>query len=59
MTEKLKEIIKTAPRAKEGSSYTSFLLIPTSNAYDGFWGKNGFNNIIVLGQKQLRKIIDG
>lgn len=49
MTEKLKNIIETAERANEPCSFSEFLIIPTNEAYNGFWGENGFDNMIVLG----------
>lgn len=47
MTEKLKDIIKNA-KAKDKGEFQEFLIIPTDEIYDGFWGKNGFNEMIVL-----------
>lgn len=48
MKKALKELIETAKRRDVGE-YISFLVIPTNKAYNGFWGRNGYNDIIVLG----------
>lgn len=47
MTEKLKEIIKNAKHIEEGT-FKEFLIIPTGEKYDGFWGENGFDEMIIL-----------
>lgn len=52
MKAKLKELIDNAMPFQEGE-YNDFLIIPSGKAYDGFWGKNGYDNIIVLGKKKL------
>ena len=49
MTEKLKELIKTAPTIQKG--IFQFFLIISNGIYDGIWGENGYNNIIILAQK--------
>lgn len=48
MKKALKELIENAPR-RDCGEYISFLVIPTNKAYNGFWGRNGYNDIIVLG----------
>lgn len=48
MTDKLKEIINNAEHAKEGTFYNEFLIIPTGQKYDGFWGVNGFDKMLIL-----------
>lgn len=48
MTEKLKEIIDNAEHAKEGTFYKEFLIIPTGQKYDGFWGVNGYDKMLIL-----------
>lgn len=47
MRKKLKELIENAEFCVEGV-FNEFLIIPTHKKYNGFWGKNGFENIIVL-----------
>lgn len=47
MTRKLKGILENA-KAKTKGEFSEFLIIPSKEAYDGFWGKNGYNKIIVL-----------
>ena len=49
MKAKLKELLEKAEQKSQGK-YNEFLLIPTNKEYNGFWGKNGFNNLIVLGR---------
>lgn len=50
MTDALKTLIEEAPIKRSGK-FRRFLIIPTGEQYDGFWGKNGYNNIILLGQE--------
>lgn len=47
MTEKLKRLVATAKRKASGC-YSDFLIISMGEAYSGFWGANGFNNMLVL-----------
>lgn len=47
MTDKLKEIIENAPVKTRGAFRCLFFL--TNGEYDGFWGKNGYDNISVFG----------
>lgn len=47
MTEKLKEIIDNAEFKDEGI-FNQFLIIPTGKEYDLFWGKNGFEQMLIL-----------
>ena len=49
MTDKLKELIATAPTIQNGV-FQCFLIV-SNGVYDGFWGKNGYNNIIILAQR--------
>lgn len=53
MKAKLKELIDKAEPFAEGD-YDMFLLIPSGRMYDGFWGKNGYDSIIILGK--LREV---
>lgn len=47
MTQKLAEIIKNAERKRCGV-FNEFLIVPTGEKYDGFWGVNGFDKILLL-----------
>ena len=49
MTKKLKELIANVPTIQNGV-FQCFLIV-SNGVYDGFWGKNGYNNIIILAQK--------
>ena len=51
MTEKLKEIIEKA-EVKESGIFNEFLIVPTGEKYDGFWGVNGFDKMILLAKKR-------
>lgn len=51
MTEEIKKLIETAP-VKRSGVFQSFLMIPSGEKYDGFWGENGYNNIILLGMSE-------
>lgn len=50
MTNKLKAIIAKAKPGDYGL-YDEFLVIPTNKPYNGFFGPNGYNNLIILGRK--------
>ena len=60
MKDKLKELIKKAPVKRKGT-FKNFMIV-SNCAYNGFWGENGFNSIILLGfdveTKQYVKITD-
>lgn len=47
MKKALKELLKNAP-VKLIGDFTQFILIPNGK-YNGFWGVNGYDNIILLG----------
>ena len=47
MTDKLKELIEKAPVKRKGT-FKNFMIV-SNGAYDGIWGENGFNSIILLG----------
>lgn len=47
MTDKLKQIIDKAEFKYEGI-FNEFLIIPTGKEYDLFWGKNGFDQMLIL-----------
>lgn len=53
MTDKLKEIIENAPVKKAGT-FVALMFIPNGE-YNGFWGHNGYNNILILGREYNRK----
>jgi len=48
LKEELKELIKNAP-VKRSGTFSGFFIVPSGEEYDGFFGKNGYNNIILLG----------
>ena len=53
MKKALKELIENSPDKHLGV-FTSFIFIP-DGLYKGFWGENGYDNMIVLGfEKQLK-----
>lgn len=47
MTEKLENIIEKAEH-KDHGIFDEFLIIPTGEKYDGFWGVNGYDKMILL-----------
>jgi len=47
MTDKLKELIEKAPVKRKGT-FKNFMIV-SNGAYDGIWGENGYNSIILLG----------
>ena len=47
MKKALKELLENAEEKRVGHFHN--LLIVSNGVYDGFWGKNGYNNIILLG----------
>ena len=49
MTKKEKEMIAKAVPHKS-DKFCVFYVINSGKRYDGFWGENGYNNIIVLGE---------
>lgn len=49
MKKKLKELIENAPSIQNGI-FDCFLIVP-NGIYNGFFGKNGYNNIILLVKK--------
>ena len=53
MKKALKELIENAPVKLKGDFY--MFLIVSNGVYDGFWGKNGYNNIIILAKEQNDK----
>jgi len=48
MKKALKELIENASLKRDGK-FRAFLTIP-NGIYDGFWGKNGYDNILFLGR---------
>lgn len=46
MTEELKKLIEEAPHIHSGK-FASFMIVPNGQ-YDGFWGVNGYDNILIL-----------
>lgn len=51
MTERLKEIIENAVY-KDSGIFNEFLIVPTGAKYDGFWGENGFNKMVLLARQR-------
>lgn len=54
MTDAFKELVKNAPVRQKG--YFDRFMFASNGIYDGFWGKNGFDNIILLGQAADDKV---
>ena len=54
MTEKLKEIINNAI-PKSSGTFNEFLIVTTGAKYDGFWGENGFDKMVLLAKKRGEK----
>ena len=50
MTDKLKELIDNAPFRPVGT-FDKLMFVSTGK-YDGFWGVNGYDNILILGWKR-------
>ena len=46
MTNELTKLIKEAPRIQSGK-FSTFMIVP-NGVYDGFWGVNGYDNILIL-----------
>lgn len=49
MNKKQKELIEFALPYEFGKPLKSIYIIPTGRQYNGFWGKNGYNDIKVVG----------
>lgn len=49
MKKKLKELIEKAEPYNQ-QPLNDLLIIPSNKKYDGFWDKNGYNQIILLGR---------
>ena len=47
MKKALKELIAEAPMKEKGTFQQ--LMFVSNGVYDGFWGKNGYDNIMILG----------
>lgn len=48
MTDELKKLIKEAPHIHSGK-FSAFMVV-ANGQYDGFWGVNGYDNILILAQ---------
>ncbi len=48
MKKELKQLIESAEQYN-AQLLDELLIIPSGKAYNGFWGKNGYNKIILLG----------
>ena len=47
MTEELKKLIDTAETMTSGE-FSSLMVVPNGK-YEGFWGENGYDNMLILG----------
>lgn len=47
MKKALKDLIEQSPWKRKGVFRN--LMLVSNGVYDGFWGKNGYNNILILG----------
>ena len=47
MTEELEKLIQKA-ECKDHGTFNQFLIVPTGEIYDGFWGVNGYDKMILL-----------
>lgn len=47
MTEELEKLIQKA-ECKDHGTFNQFLIVPTGEIYDGFWGINGYDKMILL-----------
>ena len=54
MTDSLKEIIESA-KPYDGQELYKLYLIDSKEEYNGFYGPNGYNNIIVIGVSRKKK----
>ena len=50
MTDKLKELIEKATYKPVGD-FASLMFV-SNGEYDGFWGKNGYDNLLILGYEK-------
>jgi len=53
MKKALKELIENAPKKTVGTF--DALMIISNGVYDGFYGKNGYNNILILGRVRVNE----
>lgn len=53
MTEKLEKIIEKA-EYKDHGMFDEFLIILTGEKYDGFWGVNGYDKMILLARSNSK-----
>lgn len=55
MTKKQKEFIESAkplPKIYDNMKFSGVYIIDSGKQYNGFWGKNGFKNLIILGRNE-------
>ena len=50
MTSKEKKLLAQAKPYQHDLEFRAIYIINSKKDYDGFWGKNGYRNIIVIGQ---------
>ena len=62
ITEKMENLIRDAIDASvmsaselEGVLINCIYIVNTNQSYDGFWGKNGYNNMVVVGYSPNNK----
>lgn len=63
MTKKEKKLIERAIILEDEKemfnlNYKSIYIINSGKLYDGFWGKNGYKSIIVLGLDEEKRLIN-
>lgn len=49
MTKKQKEFIAKA-KPKTSEMFKGLYIADSGKAYDGFWGKNGYNSMVIIGE---------
>lgn len=52
MNKELKAIIESAKPYEEGKLFDDVLIISAGKQYNGFWGKNDYNNIILVARNR-------
>lgn len=52
MTKKQKAFIEKATKERTHDTYVCLFIADTGKEYGGIWGKNGYNNIVIIGQAE-------
>ena len=55
MTTKQKELIESAKPYEEGIEFSCVYIINSGKNYNGFWGKNDYRQIIVIGESSNKE----